>query len=337
MYKFKKVGTIVAVLILSSIFFFACTKKAKLTSLVITTSNASGPTISNVSAGTPTSNSATITWTTNEASTSQVFYGTTKNFGAYTTESQVMTTSHSVTITSLSAATTYYYYVKSKNSSNNSSTKGDDGSLSFVTAVASQPSTDVMYLYFDDVKIEGTGGTVKYIYTDDLQPTIFTGSKNGWNIAYMSADQPSDEAGWKKIFPAMDFYYPDDKQEGSFSWRITFDYNQKAWAGQYVLSSGYWRAEWDGTQKAVDLSGPTGTVKLKCYMKVSGVTRARVSFGMGDDSGSKDSLTNGKVASPTKVMATNTWQQFEVDLTGQNLSSINGVFFWSIAKTDVTK
>jgi hypothetical protein len=69
-------------------------------------------------------------------------------------------------------------------------------------------------------------------------------------------------------------------------------------------------------------------------MKVSGVTSAKVSFGIGDDSGSKDSVTNGKISSP-KLTVTTTWQQFELNLNGPNLSSINGPFFWAIAKTDV--
>lgn len=69
-------------------------------------------------------------------------------------------------------------------------------------------------------------------------------------------------------------------------------------------------------------------------MKVSGVTSAKVKFGIGDDSGSKDSVNNGKVES-LKQTVTTTWQQFELDLTGQDLSNINGVFLWSIAKTDV--
>ncbi|MGZ6249219.1 MAG: hypothetical protein ACXWMC_06365 [Syntrophales bacterium] len=53
------------------------------------------PTISSVSASSITQNSATITWTTNEASDSQVEYGLTTSYGSSTTLDTSMVTSHS--------------------------------------------------------------------------------------------------------------------------------------------------------------------------------------------------------------------------------------------------
>lgn len=71
------------------------------------------PVISSLSSGTPNANDATITWTTDYASDSQVFWGLTAAYGG--ASSPIMdftyTTSHSVQITGLTAATTYHYKV----------------------------------------------------------------------------------------------------------------------------------------------------------------------------------------------------------------------------------
>ena len=72
------------------------------------------PVISNVGA-TPTATTANVTWTTDAASTSQVNYGTTTSLGLSTTDGTLVT-SHSLTLTGLSAATTYDYRVISTNS-----------------------------------------------------------------------------------------------------------------------------------------------------------------------------------------------------------------------------
>ena len=75
--------------------------------------NAGNPAISSLSSGVPLSTSATITWTTNIVSDSQVFWGLTTAYGG--ASSPIMnftyTTSHSVEITGLTANTTYNYKV----------------------------------------------------------------------------------------------------------------------------------------------------------------------------------------------------------------------------------
>src|SRR3990167_2056464 len=64
------------------------------------------PTISNVSSGTPGTTSATLTYTTNETSDSQVEYGTTTNYGASTTLDSCMVTYHSQQVSGLTAGVT---------------------------------------------------------------------------------------------------------------------------------------------------------------------------------------------------------------------------------------
>src|SRR5208283_103533 len=60
--------------------------------------------------------SATITWTTDQLSSSQVEYGTTTGYGSNSALSSTLVTSHSVILTGLTAGTTYNYAVLSTDS-----------------------------------------------------------------------------------------------------------------------------------------------------------------------------------------------------------------------------
>ena len=82
------------------------------------------PAISAVAASGITSSGATITWTTNQASTSQVQYGTTTSYGSTTTLDTSLVTSHSQTLSGLAAGTLYHYRVISTNA-NGTSTSSD--------------------------------------------------------------------------------------------------------------------------------------------------------------------------------------------------------------------
>jgi uncharacterized protein (TIGR02145 family) len=88
------------------------------------------PTVSAVSAGTPTATGATVTWTTDIASTSYVDYGTTVSYGT-TVGDATLATSHSVTLSGLSASTTYYFRTRSTSAIGKETISSD---ASFVTA-----------------------------------------------------------------------------------------------------------------------------------------------------------------------------------------------------------
>ncbi|MCG3111081.1 MAG: fibronectin type III domain-containing protein [Candidatus Manganitrophus sp. SB1] len=83
------------------------------------------PAFSGIAAGNLTSNSATISWTTNELADTQVQYGTTTAYGSTTTLNSVLSTSHSQGLTGLSASTTYHFRVLSKDAAGNLATSGD--------------------------------------------------------------------------------------------------------------------------------------------------------------------------------------------------------------------
>ena len=88
-------------------------------------SDTTAPVISAVAASGISISRATITWTTNEASDSQVEYGTTIAYGRSTVLNSSLVTSHSQTLTGLSAGTTYHYRVRSQDASGNLAVSDD--------------------------------------------------------------------------------------------------------------------------------------------------------------------------------------------------------------------
>ena len=84
----------------------------------------SPPVITSISSGIPSDTSATVTWTTDEPATSQVNYGTTTGYGS-ASSSAALVTSHSITLTGLTAETTYHFQIQSTDSLANTATSSD--------------------------------------------------------------------------------------------------------------------------------------------------------------------------------------------------------------------
>jgi hypothetical protein len=111
-----------------------------------TTGSAPAPVISNVASSSITSGTALITWTTDQAATSQV------NYGLSTASTSSLVTSHSVTLTGLTPGTSYSFRVSSTNAAGVSSTSG---SYTFTTAAASGTAPVVAYVGFWGVTSSG--------------------------------------------------------------------------------------------------------------------------------------------------------------------------------------
>src|SRR5262245_25190161 len=105
------------------------------------TGDTTPPVISGVSAGSITATSATINWTTNENSDSQVEYGTTTAYGQSTILNTSLVTAHSQGLSGLTAGTLYHYRVKSKDAAGNLAVSGD---FSFTTATAGDVTPQVI-------------------------------------------------------------------------------------------------------------------------------------------------------------------------------------------------
>jgi hypothetical protein len=77
------------------------------------------PVISEITSSVISDNSAIISWTTNEPSSSQVEYGKTTSYGSTTALDEALVISHSVSLTGLNNYTSYHFKVKSKDATGN--------------------------------------------------------------------------------------------------------------------------------------------------------------------------------------------------------------------------
>lgn len=188
--------------------------------------SSSGLVISNVQSTTPSSTTATITWTTNAAADSTVNYGTTSSYGS-TQHDATLVTSHSVSLSGLTASTTYHYQVQSTNTSGTASAadftfttpppSGGTPHYTLVTPLAlspGSPGTNQPVTATFTVQNTGTGsGTVPYFVVPARDPSN------------ASVDFPN--SGQQTIAPGATFTYTATRSfttAGSYSaWPAYFD------------------------------------------------------------------------------------------------------------------
>ena len=91
----------------------------------IASADTAPPVISNIRVSSITRSSATISWTTNEPSDTQVDYGRTSGYGSTTALNSSQVTNHSVTISGLSRWTLYHYRMKSRDAAGNLAVSSD--------------------------------------------------------------------------------------------------------------------------------------------------------------------------------------------------------------------
>jgi hypothetical protein len=96
--------------------------------------------ISSISSSGITQTGATISWTTNETSDTQVEYGLTTAYGSQTALNSSLVTSHSATLSGLSAGTIYHYRVKSRDAAGNLATSADNTFTTLSAADTTAPS-----------------------------------------------------------------------------------------------------------------------------------------------------------------------------------------------------
>jgi chitodextrinase len=114
-------------------------------------SDSTPPVISGVASTGVTATSATITWTTNEAATSRVDYGTSTAYGLSATTSGLRT-SHALTVTNLAPSTVYHYRVTSTDGSGNTRNSSD---FTFTTQAGSSGLPTPMAYW----KVDESSGT----------------------------------------------------------------------------------------------------------------------------------------------------------------------------------
>ncbi|HXS95629.1 MAG TPA: S8 family serine peptidase [Candidatus Limnocylindrales bacterium] len=157
---------------LSAVASDAAGNSATASNVAITVNNVSPPpVISAVNASPVTYSGATISWTTDTLSDSQVAYGTTSSYGSISPLNSTLVTSHSVSLGGLTASTTYHYQVMSRDSQGNLVSSAD---FTFTTAAAPVGPQPLLLLHADASEVSGT--TAGAIVTPSAGPAGFTGN-----------------------------------------------------------------------------------------------------------------------------------------------------------------
>jgi cysteine-rich repeat protein len=135
------------------------------------------PTISNIQITNITKDAATITWTTNEDSTSYVDYdiNTGTPYASTSGAATPLTQSHSVNLTGLSENTTYYFVVRSADAAANSATSTE---LTFKTLDATAPTISNIQV----TNITATAARVTWTTNESSDSTV----EYGLTVAYGS-------------------------------------------------------------------------------------------------------------------------------------------------------
>ncbi len=165
------------------------------------------PVIENVATSDITSDSATITWDTDEASDSVVNYGENTALGSSESDA-AMVTSHSITLTNLSESTAYYYEVKSTDASSNYTV--DDNNGSYYTFTTTEPDTTPPVIEnVDNSGITSNSATITWD-TDEIADSLVkygTSPENYTENKYDSADVTSHSIGLTSLAENTTYYY----------------------------------------------------------------------------------------------------------------------------------
>jgi hypothetical protein len=143
------------------------------------------PVLSSIASTTATS-FATITWTTDEVSDSQVDYGLTSSYTSSSTLNSATTTTHSVTLSSLSSGTTYHFRVRSTDESGNLATSSDKT----FTIPDTTPPTVTFTSPANGATVSGTSVTLTATSTDNVAVTGVQFNLDGTNTGSSGTTSP---------------------------------------------------------------------------------------------------------------------------------------------------
>ena len=136
----------------------------------------SPPIITSIATSSLAASTVTITWTTDEPATSQVNYGTTTGYGS-ASSSAALVTSHSITLTGLTASSTYDFQVESVDAESNTATSSNQTlTTSWVLAGAQVDMNFAASQYY--------GGTLSGLITDARASTAYASDLAGDLISF---------------------------------------------------------------------------------------------------------------------------------------------------------
>ena len=152
-----------------------------------------------------TATSATVTWTTDQASNSAVTYGATTAYGSETGPDSSYVTSHSVTITGLATGATYNFAVVSANSAGVSSTSPNGTFTTTASTSATPPS--IGYVNFWGVSDSGVTISWSTSFPSNTQLAYGTTAALGQLTPLQSALVSSHGVVLTGLSPGTTYYF----------------------------------------------------------------------------------------------------------------------------------
>lgn len=120
----------------------------------------------------------------------------------------------------------------------------------------------------------------------------------------------------------VDTTWPGEPENGTHCAYISYDRTKEQWSSLFIQGDGTWNR---GPGIGLNLAGCD---KLVFYAK-GRVGKENVKFGFGYDTADQSGLTDSSYASRV-ITLTNYWTRYELDLSGKDLSHINGLFMFSV-------
>lgn len=99
----------------------------------------SAPVLSNLTLSNLTPTSVSISWQTDEPSTSRIDYGLSDDYGLFKTSGSTLSTNHTITLTGLTPNTGYHYAISNTDASNNTGSTNDNTFLTPLNQSSSAP------------------------------------------------------------------------------------------------------------------------------------------------------------------------------------------------------
>jgi hypothetical protein len=179
------------------------------------------PVMSSVQATGITASGATITWTTNMASSSQVVYGLTTAYGSSTAVNSAMVMSHSMTLSGLSAGTAYNFAVVSAPSGGAAVTSSN---YSFTTTPALSTGTSAPVISgVQATNITGTGATITWTTNVPSGSEVVYGTSSPWGglSLYSGAPVLSHSLTLTGLTPSTKYVFAVESAGSSGPWGVS--------------------------------------------------------------------------------------------------------------------
>ncbi|MFC1703021.1 fibronectin type III domain-containing protein, partial [Patescibacteria group bacterium] len=180
----------------------AATNESSSTDATFKTIDATAPSISNVNVSGITETGATITWDTNENADSHVDFDLVAGPPYGIEESDATdVTSHSITLSGLSAKTLYHFRVRSIDPEDNESSSGDS---SFTTLDTTAPSISNIQV----TDITDSGATITWTTNEDADSAVDYGITSGYGVTEVdAADVTSHSIAITGLDPVVEYHF----------------------------------------------------------------------------------------------------------------------------------